>query len=246
MLSSELEQRLPTSLELPDSDGMPVDNEDQNFLPNLLLFLLAYLWDDRDDWYFGVDMGIYHTTGGNPRVPVVPDAFLSVGVERRKGGKSRLSYVTWEENGIVPMLVIEMVSHTPCGEYEEKMEIYTKLGVLYYVIYNPEFWKRDGHLPFEVYKLINGVYRLQIGESFWMPEIGLGLGRCLIPNDRHEREMLTWYDQNNQRHQSAAEVEQHRTAMERLRADEAQLRADEAQLRADRLAQRLRELGEDV
>ena len=30
------------------------------------------------------------------------------------------------------------------------------LGVLYYVIYNPNYWKRDGHQPFEVYKLIDG------------------------------------------------------------------------------------------
>jgi hypothetical protein len=49
MLSPELQERLPTSLELPDSDGMPVDNKDQNFLPNLLLFLLEYLWEDRND-----------------------------------------------------------------------------------------------------------------------------------------------------------------------------------------------------
>lgn len=225
MLSSELSQRLPTSLELPDSDGMPVDNEDQNFLPNLLLFLLEYLWEDRNDWYFGVDMGVYHTTGVNPKIPVVPDAFLSLGVERRKGGKSRRSYVTWEEDDIVPKLVIEMVSHTPGGEYEEKLDIYTKLGVPYYVIYNPEFWKRDGHLPFEVYKLVNGVYRLQIGEPFWMPEIGLGLGRCQMPNDRLNRQILSWYDHNGQRHRNAAEVER---------------------ARADRLAQRLRELGEEI
>ncbi len=232
MLSSELRQHLPTSLELPDSDGMPVDNEDQNFLPNLLLFLLEYLWEGRNDWYFGVDMGVYHTTGVNPKIPVVPDAFLSLGVERRKGGKSRRSYVTWEEDDIVPELVIEMVSHTPGGEYDEKLDIYIKLAVPYYVIYNPEFWKRDGHLPFEVYKLVNGVYRLQIGEPFWMPEIGLGIGRCPMPNDRLGREILSWYDRKGQRHRNAAEVERSR--------------ADEAQLRADRLAQRLRELGEEI
>jgi Uma2 family endonuclease len=240
ILSPELRQHLPSSLELPDSDGMPVRNvdvslsrsEDQNFLPNLLLFLLEYLWEERDDWYFGVDMGIYHTTGVNPKISVVPDAFLSLGVERRKGGKSRRSYVTWEEDDIVPALAIEMVSHTPGGEYDEKLEIYRKLGVIYYVIYNPEFWKRDGHLPFEVYQLVNGVYRLQIGEPFWMPEVGLGIGRCQMPNDRLEREILTWYDRQGQRHLSGAEVERSR--------------ADKAQLRADRLAQRLRELGQDV
>jgi Uma2 family endonuclease len=89
-------QYLPSSAELPDSDDTPVDNEDQNFVPNLLLFLLEYIWKNRDDWYFGVDMGIYHTTGVSPRVPVIPDGFLSLGVERRKrrslpnhGGKVR-------------------------------------------------------------------------------------------------------------------------------------------------------------
>jgi hypothetical protein len=42
MLQIDL-KHLPTSDELPDSDDTPVDNEDQNFLPNLLLFLLEWL-----------------------------------------------------------------------------------------------------------------------------------------------------------------------------------------------------------
>lgn len=84
MLPSDLKQALPTGDELLDSDDIPVDNEDQNFVPNVLLFLLEYVWKYRDDWFWGVDMGIYHTTGLNPRVPVVPDGFLSLGVERRK------------------------------------------------------------------------------------------------------------------------------------------------------------------
>jgi Uma2 family endonuclease len=159
MMPSDLKQELPSSAELPDSDDTPVDNEDQNFLPNFLLFLLHVIWADRNHWYFGADMGIYHTTGVNPRVPVVPDGFLSLGVERRKQGKSRKSYVTWEENYVVPILTLEIVSWTTGGEYEEKTDIYAKLGVLYYIIYNPEFWRRDGHQPFEVYKLVNGVYR---------------------------------------------------------------------------------------
>ena len=135
MTPFELKLSLPTSAELPCSDDTPVDNEDQNFLPNFLLFLLSNIWRDRMDWYFGVDMGVYHTTGDNPRVPVVPDGFLSVGVERRKGGKSRKSYVMWEEDYIAPIFVLEMVSWTPGNEYSEKMEIYRKLGVLYYLIY---------------------------------------------------------------------------------------------------------------
>ncbi len=68
-------QHLPSTDELPCSDDAPVDNEEQNLLPNILLFLLSSIWANRMDWYFGVDMAVYHTTGDNPRIPVVPDAF---------------------------------------------------------------------------------------------------------------------------------------------------------------------------
>jgi hypothetical protein len=43
--------------------------------------LLNYIWRHREDWFFSGDMGIYHTTGANPRLPVIPDAFLSIGFE---------------------------------------------------------------------------------------------------------------------------------------------------------------------
>jgi Uma2 family endonuclease len=151
-------QHLPSTEELPCSDDTPVDNEEQNLLPNLLLILLSTLWSARMDWYFGVDMAVYHTTGISPKVPIVPDGFLSVGVERKKGGKSRRSYATWEEDWIVPIFVLEMVLHRPGGEYDEKLDIYANLGVLYYLVYNPEFWRRDGHQPFELYKLDKGKY----------------------------------------------------------------------------------------
>ncbi|PZO37766.1 MAG: hypothetical protein DCF19_18040 [Pseudanabaena frigida] len=229
-------QYLPNSDELPDSDNTPVDNEDQNFVPNLLLFLLEHIWKNRHDWYFGADMGIYHTTGVNPRVPVIPDGFLSIGVERRKNGKSRKSYVMWEENYIAPILTLEMVSHSYGDEYEDKLEIYRKLGVTYYVIYNPEFWKRDGHVPFEVYKLIDGDYHLQIGEPFWMPEIGLGIGRCVLPTDPLRRQVLSWFDENGKRYLSPEE-----------QTDMALKKADETQKQLDLLLAKLRSLGiEDI
>lgn len=204
MVDSYLD-RLPSSLELPCSDDIPVDNEDQNFLPNFLLFLLESIWAKRLDWFFGVDMAIYHTTGVNPRVPVVPDGFLSLGVERRKASGSRSSYVVWEENGIVPTFVLEVVSQTYGGEYDKKMEIYAKLDVLYYIVYNPTFWKRDQHQPFEVYKLVDGFYQLQIGEPFWMQEIGLGIGRGINSNGGLEREVLYWYNQHS-RYQTPEEL----------------------------------------
>jgi Uma2 family endonuclease len=166
VISQPLPQNLPSTADLPCSDDTPVDNEDQNLLPNLLLLLLTSLWADRMDWYFGVDMAVYHTTGISPKVPVVPDGFLSLGVERKKGGKSRRSYAVWEESNIVPSFVLEMVSHRPGGEYDEKIDLYANLGVLYYLVYNPEFWRRDQHQPFELYRLNQGQYQLQVGEPY--------------------------------------------------------------------------------
>lgn len=43
VISKPLLQNLPSTADLPCSDDTPVDNEDQNLLPNLLLLSLIYL-----------------------------------------------------------------------------------------------------------------------------------------------------------------------------------------------------------
>lgn len=255
MVSQPLKTTLPSTTELPCSDDIPVDNEDQNLLPNLLMFLLTRLWSERMDWFFGVDMAVYHTTGVSPKVPVVPDAFLSLGVERKKDGKSRRSYATWEENDTVPILTLEMVSHQPNDEYTTKRDLYAKLGVLYYVVYNPEYWQRDRHQPFEVYKLIDQSYQLQIGEPYWMPEVGLGIGRTRQVLGGIEQEVLLWYDNEGHAYPTPDEIiesmqsqltaarEDVRTAAQQTEIE--RQRAEAERQKADRLADYLRSLGVD-
>jgi Uma2 family endonuclease len=248
-------QYLPPSSELPDSDDIPVDNEDQNWIPNVLLMLLKSIWSDRSDWFFGVDMGVYHATGKNARVPVVPDGFLSVGVVGRKNNKSRRSYVLWEEDDIPPILALEVVSWSPGGEYDDKKAIYAKLGVLYYVIYNPEFWRRDGHQLLEIYKLIGDSYHLQAGEPFWMPEIGLGIGRCPEIFTDSLEEVLSWFDERGDRYlrseekaiqaQQEAVQAQQEVVQAQQEAIQAQERADSLKMLSDRLLAKLQELGID-
>jgi Uma2 family endonuclease len=231
-------QHLPSTTELPCSDDMPVDNELQNLLPNLLLILLTHLWSARMDWYFGVDMAVYHTTGANVRVPVVPDGFLSLNVERLKDGQRRRSYATWEENDVVPTLALEIASHKPGGEYDEKMAIYANLGVLYYVIYNPEFWQRDQHQPFEAYKLVNGRYQPQNGEPYWMPDVGLGIGRWQTVIGGVEAEILTWFDGDGQRHLAAEEQEQQRVEQALLQVEQERQQTEQQYQRAEEERQR--------
>jgi Uma2 family endonuclease len=239
MVSVNLNYQLPSSDELPCSDDTPVDNEEQNFQPNFLLFLLRSLWEGRVDWYFGVDMAIYHTTGVSPKVPVVPDGFLSLGVERRKDGKARRSYVVWEENWVVPILFLEIVSWTPGGEYDEKLDTYAQLGVLYYVIYNPEYWQRDRHQPFEVYKLVDGVYQLQIGEPYWMPEIGLGIGRHSRVFGGVSQDVLYWYDAQGQRYLATDE----QVELANQQAELANRQAQQERQEKQQILERLRAMG---
>ncbi|MDY7002503.1 MAG: Uma2 family endonuclease [Cyanobacteriota bacterium] len=208
---------LPSSDELPDSDDKPVDHEIQILIPNLLMLILNQLWGDRYDWFFGINMGIFHTTGSSPRVAIVPDALLSLGVPRLKNNKLRSSYVLWEENYIVPIFVLEIVSKTYGDEYDEKMIDYARLGVLYYVIYNPDYSKRDKHERFEVYRLVDGAYQRLKGNPVWMPEIGLGIGVEVGNYQRCEREWLYWYDSEGNRFMTLQERElQQRQRAEQL------------------------------
>jgi len=232
----DLDLDLPGSEELPYSDDAPVDNENQITIPHWLLSVLEVIWDERRDWFFGVDMGVYDPEGQRQRAPLlIPDAFLSIGVERHKrGGLGRLSYVLQEEQNMPPLLALGLVFQIYRGQYGRKFERYSRLGVKYYVIYNPEYGDRDRHEPFEVYKLVEGGYKLQEGEPYWMEEVGLGIGRVVGKVGEIDREWLGWYDrQGNPYLLPSQSIEQ---------KDE-QLRQKDEQLR--QMREKLRSLGID-
>ena len=56
-----------------------MDNERQELISRLLKAVLLILWAERMDCFFGIDMGIYYHSD---KPAIVPDAFLSLGVER--------------------------------------------------------------------------------------------------------------------------------------------------------------------
>ncbi|MEH2054991.1 MAG: Uma2 family endonuclease [Nostoc sp.] len=211
---------LPSAEDLPDSDYTPVDNELQDLIPSLLKAILAWLWTSRMDWFFGVDMGIYY----DPELPpVVPDGFLSLGVERVFDENLRLSYVLWEEK-VMPIMALEVVSHKRRGEYTNKKKLYAKMEILYYVVYNPQRRRKP---PLEVYRFVNGEYVLQPGNLVWLSEIGLAIGYERATYQGITRDWLYWYDKQGVRY---------------LTPEESAIAAEQ---RADRFAEELRRLGID-
>jgi Uma2 family endonuclease len=251
MYQYQLPRYLPTADELPNSDDTPVDNELQELIPGLLKSILRMLWKGRMDWFFGIDMGIY-THPEQP--PIVPDGFLSLNVERSFDENLRLSYLLWEEE-ILPILVLEVVSAKPGGEYTTKLDKYAELGILYYVIYSLEKVlhlgkpqdrtfrnpKRRRKSKLEIHKLIQGNYELQNANPLWMPEIGLGIGSERAEYDDLMREWLYWYDENDNRYPTPYE----QIELERQRANDADRLIEQERQRADRLAAKLRDLGID-
>ncbi|GET44032.1 Uma2 family endonuclease [Microseira wollei] len=234
MLKYNLPRYLPSAEELPDSDETPVDNELEELIPGLLKSILLILWADRMDWFFGIDMAIYY----HPDEPaIVPDGFLSLGVERFYDEELRPSYVLWDEN-VVPSLVLEVVSQTYRKEYTDKLADYEALGILYYVIYSS---RRRRKPRLEVHKLVNGKYELQSGNPVWMPEIGLGIGYERGNYSGVTREWLYWYDALGKRYLTPEE----QVKQESQRSLQAQQQALQAQQRVEQLAERLRELGID-
>jgi Uma2 family endonuclease len=241
MLAAEnllmLQYQPPDSLsedDLPYSDDQPVDNELQLLLPVLLRAILARLWAERQDWFFGVNIGLYYDT----QFPAIcPDAFLALGAVRYKREQGRLSYVVAQENNIVPQWVLEIVSQHPGGEYDNKFEKYAQIGVLYYVVYNPDHWQRDQHQPFEVYRLEECHYVPQQGNPFWMPELGLGIGTERGLHEGLEREWLYWYDELGHKY----------LPLENLIVQERQLRLQEHSFREQpQQAQRAQQEAEQV
>ncbi|BAZ78861.1 Uma2 family endonuclease [Sphaerospermopsis kisseleviana CS-549] len=219
---------LPSSEELPDSDETPVDNELQDLIPGLLKAMLALIWSQRWDWFFGVDMGIYY----DPNEPaIVPDGFLSIGIPRVIHEKLRSSYVLWEEQKL-PSLVLEVVSQTYRNEYSTKKEFYAdELGILYYVVYNPQ---RKIKETLEVYKLVDGEYILIPGNPVWLPEIGLGIGKEKGTYQGITREWLYWFDENGKRFLTPEE-----------RIQQSEEKKNQAEEKAKKLAEMLKNLGVD-
>lgn len=51
-------QFLPTEEELPETDHKPVDSQLQVLIASLLDDILSWVWSRRNDWFWGINMGV--------------------------------------------------------------------------------------------------------------------------------------------------------------------------------------------
>lgn len=137
----------------PESDGQPMAETDLHrdlMVDHIRALRRRYL--DEPDVYVTGNLFFYFVKG-NPRAVVAPDLFLVKGVPK---GRRRI-YKLWEE-GRVPSLVIELTSDSTRDEdVSKKKEIYERLGVDEYFLFDPyEDYLRPS---LQGHRLTDGRYR---------------------------------------------------------------------------------------
>ncbi|MGH9838685.1 MAG: Uma2 family endonuclease [Blastocatellia bacterium] len=124
--------------------------------------------------------------------PLVPDFFLSLDVEPHQDwyDKEHRTYFVWEF-GKVPELVLEIVSNRKGKELAGKFKDYARMGVNYYVVYDPQ--KRLSKDVLCVYELGFGK-RYRPRKDHQLPDLGLGLTLWQGMFEDHEDTWLRWLD----------------------------------------------------
>ncbi|PSB54606.1 Uma2 family endonuclease [Chamaesiphon polymorphus] len=139
----------PSQIEYPDSDGKPMsDNTKQFRWITIVKYNLDWLFTNDDNVFVAGDL-LWYPVEGNPKRRVAPDVMVAFG--RPKGDRG--SYKQWEEAGIPPQVVFEILSPgNTSNEMAAKLAFYDRHDVEEYYIYDPDNnalsgWERvDGYL----------------------------------------------------------------------------------------------------
>jgi Uma2 family endonuclease len=119
----------------PAEDGEPMAETQIHIRAIILLFQAFEDFLIRQlDIYISANM-FWYWEKGNPGARRAPDVMVIKGVGRAE----RRSFFTWRENGAVPSVIVEVVSKKKYrDDYFTKRELYAKLGVKEYFLFDPE------------------------------------------------------------------------------------------------------------
>ena len=206
----------------PESDGQPMaENTEQYEWLVKIKENLEILFADRADVFVAGDLLWYPVPDRRISGPIAPDVMVAFGRPKGKRG----SYLQWEEEGIAPQVVFEVLSPSNSQmEMANKLRFYDQYGVEEYYLYDPErhhleIWLRQ-HEHLKRVSHLNGWISPRLRIRF-----------VLTP------ETLEIYDPEGRPFLNSVELAK--------LARSAVARAEQATARAERLAERLRALGFD-
>jgi Uma2 family endonuclease len=250
-------------IEYPDSDGKPMSDNTLQFKWIVTIKEgLDAQFDEEPNVFVAGDLLWYPIEGDN-KTRIGPDVLVAFGRPKGKRG----SYRQWEEDGIAPQVVFEILSPgNRAAELKRKLEFYERFGVEEYYIYNPENgdligWRRQGDKLKKIRRMKGFVSRrlgvrfepgkgednLTLIGSDGRPFISpLEMSRRLKEAERQraaERERAEEAERLRAAERERAEEAERLRAAERERAEEAERASADERQRADRYAAMLREMG---
>jgi Uma2 family endonuclease len=229
-ISAEADDAIADEIEWPPcnlySDEPPLETDFHRNQIELLIRLLNYWWQDRQDFYISGNLTVYYNTQQlKQRDFRGPDVFVVLGAEK----KNRRSWAIWEEGGKYPNVVIELLSSSTA-----KVDKGAKKALYQDVWRLPEYyWFHPETLEFAGFHLVDGQYEaIPPNEQGRLPsqqlELQLGI---------HERQ-LRWFTADGELIPLPEEAE-------RQRAEEAQQQLAQERQARERLEAYLRSQGID-
>ncbi|KAM3113244.1 Uma2 family endonuclease [Phormidesmis sp. 146-33] len=228
LTAQQLEALMPDATQLL-SDEPEMESSLHYTQLALLVACLEFLWRDRTDFFIGANLTIYFSRQQlRNRDFRGPDFFLV----KQTAKVPRNSWVTWEEDGKYPNLIIELLSiSTADTDRNLKKTLYQDR------FRTPEyFWFSPESLEFAGFRLVGHQYQ-PIAPSqnnwLWSQELNLFLGI--------ENRQLRYFTADGHLVPTPDEA----AIQERQRAEQLAEQASQAANRSNQLAEYLRSLGID-
>ncbi len=222
-------------IEYPDSDGLPMaDNTKQFEWIHILVYNLRVLFRHNPNVFVAGDL-LWYPVKGNNKICCAPDAMTVHGCPKGHRG----SYKQWEEGGIAPQVVFEVLSPSNTRlEMQEKCDFYNRYGVEEFYSYAPE----TNHLCGWLRSQRTGQLE-EIVEMHRWTSTRLQIRFDVLPDDLYiytpqGEPFLTFTEVVEQREQA-----QQREKQAYRIAKQAEQREEQARSEADKLREQLRKLG---
>jgi len=224
MTKTNLYHAPKTTITYPESDGLPMANNTEQFhLITTIEGNLEILFADDPQVFVAGDLLWYPVEGDNT-IRQAPDVMVALG--RPKGRRG--SYLQWLEEGIAPQVVFEILSPgNRKQEMNDKFAFYERYGVEEYYLYDPGRGRLQGWLRNE-----EGVLApIEKMHNWRSPRLGIrfflaGLALELYSPDGSR--FLSFVELNQRLEQA-----EHRALEALLEFDEVEQRAEQAETRAE-------------
>ena len=239
-MSAQTIDRPRTQIVYPDSDGKPMADNTLQFrwIVKLQGGLDTLFLHDPNVFVAG-DL-LWYPVEGNNTLSSAPDVMVAFG--RPKGDRG--SYRQWEEGGIAPQVVFEILSPTNRpADIVAKFRFYDRFGVEEYYLFDPDSQQLEGWLrtngELQEIEHIDGWTSPRLGVRF---DLSSGELQVLRPDGRP---LITYVEMAAEAEQAYERLEQQRRLVERerQRAEQERQRAEQERQRAERLMAQLREAG---